>query len=343
MKSGEITIKDIAQQLNVSVSTVSRALRGAPEINKETKQAVLELAQRLDYQPNPIALGLVKNQTRIIGVIIPSFTIPFYASAISGIQEAATKAGYNIIICQSNESLATEIAVTRTLLASRIDGLIVSLSRETTTFDHFHRLVARELPMVFFNRVCESLPTSRVIVDDYAGAYQATKHLLDVGCRRIAHIAGPQNLLLSQQRLQGYLDALEHAGCPVLPELIRHGDLTIDNGAAIANYLLGLPGLPDGLFAVCDSAAFGAMQVIKSRGLSIPGDVALVGFTNEPVAAIVEPPLTTVAQPVFEIGQTAAELLLQEINAGKAAKLTTKVLQTELIVRKSSMKQVLVP
>ncbi|GAA4451296.1 LacI family DNA-binding transcriptional regulator [Nibrella saemangeumensis] len=339
MKSSQTTIKDIARRLNLSVTTISKALRGMPDISAPTRQLILDTAREMEYEPNPIAQSLVRNQTHTIGVIIPSFTIPFYASAISGIQQTASEAGYNIMVCQSNESYETETNYTRVLLNSRVDGLIVSLARETTNFDHFNRLAERSLPLVLFNRVCDAVPASKVVVDDFEGAYQVVRHLIEMGCRRIAHIAGPANLLLSRQRLQGYQQALQESGLPVCEDFIRTGDLTIASGTRITEDFLKLDTSPDAIFAICDSAAFGAMQTLKSRGLRIPDDIALAGFTDEPVAAIVEPALTTVAQPTFEIGQIAAQLFLDQVRGGESYQPTTQVLKTHLVIRASSQKK----
>jgi DNA-binding LacI/PurR family transcriptional regulator len=309
-----------------------------PDISLPTRELVLRTAEELDYQPNPIAQSLVSSQTRIIGVIIPSFTIPFYASAISAIQYAAAQAGYGILVCQSNESYLTEVSNTKMLLNNRVDGLIISLSRETRDFGHFSRLTERQVPVVFFNRVAEELPFAKVVVNDYEGAYQVVEHLISQGCRRIAHIAGPAGLQLVQNRLQGYRDALQHYGLPLDEDLIRYGDLTIENGSLLARQLLAVSTPPDALFAVCDSAAFGAMLTIKQMGLRIPDDVAVAGFTDEPVAAIVEPALTTVAQPIAEIGRAAVALFLQQIERKTNSSPLTRQLTTKLVVRGSSLK-----
>jgi DNA-binding LacI/PurR family transcriptional regulator len=341
IKNHPATIKDIARKLNVSVTAVSKALRGMPDISPQTKQLILKTAREMDYQPNPIAQSLVNNQTKTIGVLIPSFTIPFYASVISGIQKTATQAGYNLVVCQSDESYETEVNNTRTLLNSRVDGVIVSLSRETADFSHFSRLLDRNVPVVLFNRITEELPVSRVVVDDYKGSYQVVEHLILMGCKRIAHIAGPPNLLLTRNRLKGYLDALKAYGLAASDDLIRYSDLTIEQGISLTNELFDTQNIPpDGFFAICDSVAFGAMLTIKNRGWQIPDDIALAGFTDEPVAAIVEPALTTVSQPTYEIGQTAAQLFLDQIH-NKDYQPVTKVLETRLVVRKSSMRLVL--
>lgn len=322
--------------LGVSVTTVSKALRGLPDIGPATRQQVLEAAQSMNYKPNPIALSLVKNETRTIGVIIPSFTIPFYASAISGIQKKASEQGYQIMICQSGESYDMEIQSVQTLLNSRVDGLVVSLASETTQFDHFQSLIDQGIPLVLFNRVCEDLLVSKVVVDDYAGAYNAVKHLVEIGCRRIAHIAGPDGLLLSKNRRLGYETALRDAGQSVQEKYILPCDFSIEQGKSISQAFMNLPMPPDAIFAVCDSAAFGAISTCRMLGLSVPRDMAIVGFTDEPVASYMDPSLTTVAQPTFLIGELAAEMLLNQIASGEPFVPAIRTLPTSLILRQST-------
>jgi DNA-binding LacI/PurR family transcriptional regulator len=308
MSSGQVTIKDIARQLNISVATVSRALRDFPDINENTKKAVVSLAAELDYRPNQIAQSLVKRRTNTIGVVIPTFVIPFYASAISGIQEEAARANYNVIVCQSNESHRTEVDNIYTLASSRVDGILVSLSKETTNFEHLQCLQKKGIEIVFFNRVYDDMPVARVVVDDYEGAVAATEHLISIGRKRIAHLSGPANLSISQERKRGYIDTLNKYNLPVLEELIVPCDFSIACGIEAARQLLQVRPLPDAIFAVSDSVAFGAMKVLKQHGIKIPEDMAIVGYTDEPTASLVDPDLTTVAQPTFEIGQTAARL-----------------------------------
>jgi DNA-binding LacI/PurR family transcriptional regulator len=336
----QITIKDLARQLNVSIATISRALRDSPDISPETKKMVLELAKKLDYHPNSIAQSLVTRRSRIIGVIIPDIVIHFYSSAISGIQAAAAEAGYNVIICQSNESYQTEVANTQTLVSNRVDGLLVSVSRETQDFAHFETVMNKGIPLVFFNRVNDKLPVSRVEVDDYEGAYQATAHLISVGCTRIAHLAGPLNVPLFRKRLEGYMDALQAHNLPVDEQYIIACGIRIEDGVAATRKLLDISPLPDAIFAVCDSAAFGAMMIIKERGLRIPDDIALAGFTNEPVTALVEPSLTTVSQPTFDIGWASAQMLLDQLSKEPHTFVPQdKVLKTQLIIRNSTARK----
>jgi DNA-binding LacI/PurR family transcriptional regulator len=339
MSSGQVTIKDIARQLNISVATVSRALRDFPDINANTKKAVVTLAAELDYRPNQIAQSLVKRRTNTIGVVIPTFVIPFYASAISGIQEEAAKANYNVIVCQSNESYSTEVANIYTLASSRVDGILVSLSKETINFDHLQCLHKKGIEIVFFNRVYEGMPVGKVVVDDYEGAVAATEHLLSIGKKRIAHLCGPANLSISQERKRGYMDTLARHNLPLLEELMFPCDFSTSSGIEAGKQLLQIDPLPDAIFAVSDSVAFGAMKVLKENGIKIPEDVAIVGYTDEPTASLVDPDLTTIAQPTFEIGQTAARLLLGQINdslkEGVAEKTTLK---TRLIIRGSTVK-----
>ncbi|MGK7397775.1 MAG: LacI family DNA-binding transcriptional regulator [Candidatus Cyclobacteriaceae bacterium M3_2C_046] len=338
MKSRSVTIKDIAKELNISVSTVSRALRDLPDVNQETKQAVVSLANSLNYKPNSSALSLVENRPHTLGIIIPGFLIHFYASAISGIQHVASQTGYNVMICQSNESFETEVNNTRALISSNIDGLIVSISKETTNTEHFKQLHRKGFPLIFFNRVCEDIDAPKVTVDDYDGAYQAVKHLIKTGCKRIAHLAGPKNLLLSKQRLNGYLDALLDHNLPVKNEYIIHGDFTMENGIECGNYLVNLPEPPDGVFCVCDTSAFGLMLAIREKGFKIPQDISLVGFTDEPSTLIVDPTLTSVRQPTFAIGKAAADLFLERLVHDSKNYNRQIVLKTELVTRNSTKK-----
>ena len=346
MKSGEVTIKDIARQLDISPSTVSRALKDHPDISRKTKDAVVELAARLDYHPNAIALSLRKNQTNTIGVIIPEIVHFFFSTIISGIEDIAYKAGYNIILCQSNESYEKEVTDTRALLNSRVDGLLVSFSRETKNFDHFIDLHHRGVPIVFFDRIYEDIgiDTNRVVVDDYDGAKLAVQHLVDTGCRRIAHLAGPEMLQLSKSRFKGYKDVLGENGISFEPGLvvsdIKVKGVEFEEGYALTKKLLELPERPDAIFANQDLAAIGAIKAIKESSLRIPDDVSVVGFSNWQMSSYIEPSLTTVAQPGFEMGQEATRLFIQQIKQDDIESYVpvTKILKTKLIIRNSTRK-----
>jgi DNA-binding LacI/PurR family transcriptional regulator len=333
----QVTIIDIARELNLSKSTVSRALRGHPDINVQTKKAVLELAGQLDYQPNLLASSLVRSRSNTIGIIVPEFINQFFPAVIMGAQEVLEAAGYHVMICHSNESYLTEVANTRVLFASRVDGLLVSLTRETANTEHFENLQRKGVPLVFFNRVCEGMNVSKVMVDDYQGAYVAVEHLIAGGRKRIAHLAGPPALLISRNRLNGYLDALRAHNLPADPELIIHYDLTKEKARIYVKHLLDLSPPPDALFAINDPTAIEAIRVIKARGLRIPEDISVVGFSNDPSSELIEPGLTTVEQPVHQIGQVAAQLLLAQLESGSEAFVPqTRVLPTRLIVRGST-------
>lgn len=337
MKGSQTTIKDIARILRISPSTVSRALQDHPRISEETTKAVQALAQKLDYMPNSVALSLVKSRTNTVGIIIPEIAHHFFSSAISGIEDIAYKAGYNVMICQSNESYERELLNTKALLSSRVDGLIVSLARETQDYQHFRQLQQRGFPLVFFDRVCQEVAASKVIVDDYEGAFMAVEHLISIGCKRIAHLSGPKNLLISHNRFNGYADALAKYGLPVDQALVVHCDLTLENGIQAARSLFDQIQPPDGIFAISDLVAIGAMLTIKEKGLKIPEEVAIIGFANSRYASFFEPSLSSIEQPAFEMGQIAAQLFLDQTKTDADQYVPeTKILKTKLIVRASS-------
>jgi len=331
------TILDIARALNISKSTVSRALQGHKDIKEETRVAVLEMASQLDYQPNLLAKSLVRSKTFTIGIIVPEFMNSFFPTVIIGAQEIASAAGYTVMICQSQESVATEIANTRALLASRVDGVLISMTRETEDFDHFRVFGRHGIPVVFFNRVCETIESSRVYVNDYEGAFSAVEHLIERGYRRIAHLGGPPNLQLSQNRLNGYMDALKRHGLPVQPELIVPYDLQPANARLCTARLLDLPQRPDAIFCVNDPAAIQALLHAKERGIHVPGELGIVGFSDDPISSIIDPQLTTVRQPVADMGKIAMQILLEQVEKGIGNYVPENTtLPTHLVVRESS-------
>lgn len=331
------TIKDLAKELNLSASTVSRALRDHPDISPLTKKRVISLANKLDYHPDSIAQSLQTQKTKTIGVIVPEIKQPFFASVINGIEELAYSAGYTIIVCQSNETYDREVLYTRTLVSHRVAGLLVSLSQTTQNLDHFKALQRRGVPIVFFDRVNDDIEASKVVVDDYNGAFAAVDHLIKSGYKRIAHLAGPKNLSISKYRLKGYKDALKQGNRPYHDELVVYGGLDDTDGVVGFQKLLSLEILPDAVFAVNDPVATGAFMTIKEHGLKIPDDIALVGFSNTNVSSLLDPPLTTVEQPTYEIGKTAVQLLLEQINNNEENFVPQfEVLKTHLIIRGST-------
>jgi len=337
MKSGLVTIKDLARELKISPSTVSRALKNHPDISEETKRAVNELAKRLNYQPNAVALSLKQQRSNTIGVIIPEIVHYFFSSVISGIEDVAYDAGFNVIICQSNERYEHEVANAKTLLASRVDGILVSISKETEDFKHLYNLLDNNIPMVFYDRIVPGLFADQVIVDDLDAAYRATRHLVDNGRKRIAHFAGPQKLLIGQYRKEGYLKALREAYIDIDNDLILEAD-SFERARLAILKLINSQTEFDGLFAVNDLTAIGAMQTLQKQGIKIPNDVAIVGFSDGRFSGITDPTLTSVDQHGYEMGTVATEMLLKRITSvDKDFPFETKVLNANLIVRGSSV------
>ena len=256
MKFNQVTIKDIARELNISPSTVSRALKDHPDISVDTKKAVNALAEKLNYQPNIVALNLRQKKTNTIGVIIPELVHFFFSTVISGIEDVAYQAGYNVILAQSNESYTREVAHVKALFNSRVDGMLLSLSRETTNFDHVESIISKGVPIVFYDRMYNSPTSSKVIVDDYAGAKEAVNHLISQGCKNIAHLVGAPNLIISIDRLRGYKDALRDNKIEIKEELIFSCDSgTFEEGKTVTQKLLNSKLKIDAIFANNDAAS----------------------------------------------------------------------------------------
>ncbi|WP_430973092.1 LacI family DNA-binding transcriptional regulator [Sunxiuqinia rutila] len=337
MSSNQVTIKDIARILGISASTVSRALKNHPDISEATKQAVNELAQKLNYEPNAVALSLKHNRSNTIGIIIPEIVHYFFSSVISGIEDVAYDAGFTVIICQSNERYDREVANVKALLSHRVDGVLVAISKETHQYDHIYGIQDRKVPMVFFDRVIPEIEADHVIIDDRKASYEATKHLIDGGRKRIAHFAGPQNLSIGIERRIGYEQALKDANLPVIPELIIEAD-SFEKAIKATNKLLDLENPPDGIFAVNDLTAIGAMQTLQKRGIKIPKQIAVVGFSDGRFSGITDPTLTSVDQHGYEMGSVATKMLLRRLlNPNYDAPAQSHVLDANLIVRGSSI------
>ncbi|MVM41554.1 substrate-binding domain-containing protein [Spirosoma sp. HMF3257] len=330
-----ITIKDIARALNLSTSTVSRALRDSYEINPETKRLVVEYAERFNYRPNPIALSLKENRSRVIGVVVPQIANNYFSQAINGIDAIAYSRGYQVIIFQSHESYERELLTVQQAVARKVDGLLISLSGGTSDVSHLRDLQERKLPIVLFDRVSKELDSFCVTADNFTGAFAATEHLIQSGRRRIAHLAIPSYISITQERLAGYRAALEKYGVPYDENLIRYSEFSQNDVEPVVNDLLNQS--PDAFFAAGDRLALGCLATLKKRGIAIPETVSLIGFTNTPVADLLAPPMSTVEQPALDIGQVAAEQLINLIE-GKQ-KLTQPGMirmPTRMIVRESS-------
>ena len=335
----QTTIIDIAKSVGVSNSTVSRALHGHADINPETRQAILDMAVQLDYQPNQLAYNLVKSRTNTIGMIVPEFHNRFFPNVIMGAHQVLTEQGYNLTIMQSNESFAVEVANTKAMLANRIDGLLISLTQETNSFEHLQVFEKRGIPLVLFNRVCDDVHAPKVVVNDFEAAFMAVEHLIKNGYERIAHLGGPLNLLVSRERMKGYRAAMEKYGKPVEEELVIQGMLSQQKARIYGKYLLDLENRPDAIFAVNDSAAIEIMLMAKEKGIRVPDELGVVGFSDNPESAYIGPGLTTVRQPTIEIGKTTARWILQMIDDEEEfSNGEERILKTELIVRGSSLR-----
>lgn len=338
MKKHQVTIKDIAKALGVSISTVSRALQGNPKISDATRKKVIQLAKQLNYAPNKFALSLKNHNSKTIGVIIPEVVHFFFASVISGIEEVAYANGYTVMFCQSNESYKKEALDTMALLSHRVDGLLVSHSRETTQFDHFQEVALRNVPIVFFDRVSTKIIAPKITIDDYEASKQATQHLIDQNCKRIVHLAGSLNLQICQRRKDGFVAALAENNIPFSDDLIIDCFKgTREMGFNSMQKLLQSPNRPDGVFANNDLVACGAMEAIKAAKIKIPEEIAVVGFGNWNFTSLIDPKLSSVDQNGIEMGRVAMRTLLDRIE-GRLNGLDEclKVIPSAFIVRSSS-------
>jgi DNA-binding LacI/PurR family transcriptional regulator len=337
MAKRHVTLKDLANELGVSVSTISRALKNHPDISPELTKKIQKLAIEKNYTPNPLAMGLLRQQTKMIGVIIPDIVTHFFASIISGIEAVSEEKGFYIVIASSQESYKKELEVVENLLKARAEGLIVCLSKETKDFGHFEKLIKNEIPLVFFDRVCEELNVPTVTVDGAEAVKTIVRHFHDNGCKRIAYISGPKILNIAKNRKSGYLQGLKECGLEFHPELLVECNLSADEATIATQKLLSLRQKPDAIFGINDTIAFAAMKEVKKQGLKIPEDIALAGFTDEFHSTVVDPALTSVTHPTFQMGQEAARLFFKWVEKGSS--FTERiVLPTELVIRNSSVK-----
>jgi len=340
MKFEAATIKDIAKALGLSTSTVSRALRDSHEISTETKQLVLEYATRINYHPNPIALSLKEKRSRSIGVIVAEIANSFFSQAINGIESVAYDKGYNVIISQSHESYDKEVMTLQYLASRSIDGLLISVSTATKDLQHLRALHERGFPIVFFDRIVEDINTHKVMVDNFRGAYDATMHLIKQGYKNIATITNSENLSITRERVAGYVEALAQKNTKARKSMIKyclHGGMILSEVEEAVTQLMKTRPRPDAIFTSSDKLTTGCMRVLKSKGIRIPDDIAVVGFSNSDIIELLDPPITVVRQPAFEMGQVATELLLQLIESKRPVKdFERKILATSLIVQQSA-------
>jgi LacI family transcriptional regulator len=337
MHKGQITIKDIAKELGISPSTVSKALKGHRDISSSTKQSVKELAEKWNYKPDQVALSLKSGLSKTIGVIVPEIVHYFFSTVISGIEDLAYDSEYHVMFCQSSELYAREVKAVQTLLSSRVDGILVSVSKTTDNFDHFRKIQANNIPLVFFDRICDEIDTDRVVVDDEPGAYEAVNHLIEIGCKNIIHLSGPPNLLIGKNRKAGYLRALRKHNMPLDENNIIRCD-SREDAMSIVPELLNRTVKPDGIFAVNDLTAAASMKVIQDMGYKVPADIAIVGFTSGLISDITNPTLTSVEQHGYLVGKEAVRLLIDRLEKNYDLPFQTKIIKTELVIKESTLR-----
>ncbi|TGE22134.1 LacI family transcriptional regulator [Hymenobacter aquaticus] len=343
MANRRASITDLAKALNLSASTVSRALADHNDVSEATKERVRALAKELNYQPNQLAAALRRGRSKTLGVLVPHITGNFFPHVVHGIATEASKSGYNVLICQSDEDVQQEKKNIDLFMNAQVEGILVSLANTTQDFAHFDAVKDQRLPLVFFDRIIEGFQgpnVSAVVLNDYLGAYQAVSHLIEQGCTRIAIFSGPLHVNINKNRYQGYVDALTAHGLPLRPEYVsHHADINLKSGTQAMRKLLRMAQRPDAVFASNDLAIVGAMQVAKEQGLRVPDDIALVGFSNEAFTELTEPTLTSVDQRSEQMGRTAVRLLLKLLNRpATASPLKPVVLEPKLIVRDSSVR-----
>ncbi|MCX2480792.1 LacI family DNA-binding transcriptional regulator [Pedobacter sp. MC2016-15] len=331
------TIKDIARALNLSTSTVSRALRDSYEISAGTKKLVMDYAQQVNYRPNPNALSLKERRSKSIGIVVSEVANHYFSQAINGIESIANSRGYTVIITQTHESVERERTNVQHLASRSVDGLLISLSAETNDVSHLEQLHERGLPIVFFDRVPERINTYKVIADNAQGAYEATNHLIQSGFKKIAHISSSGHLSISIERLTGYTQALHENGLSINPEHIKncpHGGMIQDEVETAVKELLSLQDKPDAIFVAGDRLTMGCMHVLKKLNMLNPTMIAIAGFSNSDVLDLFNPPITSVFQPAFDMGQLATEKLLELIEAKfPVTEFDREILHTRLYIR----------
>lgn len=336
----EVTIYDIAEELKISAATVSRGLKDDPKVSKKTKKKILDLADKIGYRSNHFARNLRNQRTDTIGVIVPRLNSNFMSSIIAGIERIANNHGYNLIISQSSESATKEAASAKTMFNSRVDGLLVSLAYDTKDLSHFDTFFKRHTPVIFFDRVKEHHNSTNILIDNKKAGYDATKHLIEQGCKRIVHITAPSHQNVYVERMQGYKEALAAYKIPFKEKQIIYGNLSQEAGVNAAETILKMKPLPDGVFVANDNCAIGCMLALKRSGVRIPEDIAFVGFNNDPVSQVIEPNLSTINYSGFEMGEVAARHLINHLNGISHIQNTgVIILRSEFIIRASSLKK----
>jgi LacI family transcriptional regulator len=339
MKGKEITIYDLARELNISIATVSRALKDDPVVSKKTRKRIFELAEEMGYRSNHFARNLRNQRTDTIGVIVPRLNSYFMSTVIAGIEQVANREGFHLIISQSSETVQNEMASAKTMFNNRIDGLLVSLAYDTDDITHFDMFFKRNIPLIFFDRVADHKDCTNILIDNRKAACEGTRHLIEQGCRKIVHITATPKRNVYIDRLEGYKQALAEHNLPFEEDHIIIGNLSQEAGIGAAAAILKMNPLPDGVFVSNDNCAVGCMLALKKAGIRIPADIAFVGFNNDPVSTVIEPNLTTINYPGYEMGEVAARNLINHLNGTATLHSTTTILlKSELVIRNSSLK-----
>ncbi len=335
-KQHRTSLKDLAQELGVSIATVSRALRNSPEIGKEMQLRVKELAKRLNYRPNPFAQSLRKEAPKMIGVVVPNLVTHYYAAVLDGIEDEARRAGYSVISANSHESFEDEAQAVDNFIGLHVEGIIACLAQNTTDYSHFEEIAEMGIPLVFFGRTCLSDRFSSVTANGDEAAQQATLHLIETGSRHIAFIGGPNHLDMVRRRKHGYLEALRESHIPIDRDMVVCGKIDYQVALDETKHLLQLPNRPDAILAFNDIITFAAFTAIKESGLRIPEDIALIGFTDDAHAAYVTPRMSAIQDQSHLMGVTACQLLLSNINGDP--KVYKKIVPQQLVIRETSAK-----
>lgn len=339
-KDKEITIYDIASALNISIATVSRALKDDPVVNKKTKKKIFELAEKMGYRTNHFARNLRNKNTRTIGIIVHELNSNFITSVLAGVEKVTTEEGYDLIIAHSSEDFQKEIANAKNLFEKRVDGLIVSLSFDTKNLDHFKPFIERDVPVIFFDRVEQTGKNTVVIIDNFKCGYEATKHLISQGCRKIVHVTSSLKRNVYSERHRGYRSALEDEGLPFDESLVIINDLSENAGKESALQILEMNPRPDAAFITNDFVAAVCMRTLKEHGIKIPEDIAIVGFNNDAIGKLIEPALTTINYPGMEMGEIVAHNLINHLKGiGNLENTNTIIIRSNLIIRNSSLKK----
>nr|WP_321245409.1 LacI family DNA-binding transcriptional regulator [uncultured Psychroserpens sp.] len=331
------TIKDIANVLNISPAAVSKAMHNDSRISTKTKEAVKRVAKELNYQPNHLASALRKGKSNLVGVIVPRTNSNFFSSVVEQMEEVLNKAGYNIIITQSNESFEKECKNIDTLLFTQVDGIIASMANETVDLSYYEKIKSKGIPLILFDRGENDLNVDYVGINDYDSSHMIVEHLIAKGCKRIAHIGGYRRTRIFNNRIRGYIDAIKKNNLPFEDSLLIESDLTLEDGRRKMIELLKLKDRPDAIYIASDYAALGALQILNEQKIKVPEDIKLVGFGNEPFTSLVTPTITSIDQHSSQIGKLAAQTFLERIkNASTEQTLNKIILDAELIVRDSS-------